>query len=346
MEMANNLNDEISRLAGNYGLQMNFVEKHGRVFKIYSDKGEFALKRMDANKGLDFLRHIQHLYQLGYNRIVPVYPTLDGRYAILEGNSLYYLMPWLENKEREDRYQKHNDLFRELARLHTLSVREVPVSKEDRKEHYDQTTAGWENEQEALEGFIERSERQSYMSPFQLLFCTYFSEIYGGYRFALNKLKEWHEATQEETKARSVIIHGKISNEHFLYNEDGLGFFTNFEQAGIASPIHDLLPFLARTLNTHQKQFEESVNWLNGYFRHFPFKQDEMLLFLSYLGHPGPIFRVIEKYFSTGNEKNEMKLVIQLQRQYWRMKNTEYVVMRFEDIERQKKEQSQSPPSD
>ncbi|MBS4194845.1 spore coat protein YsxE [Lederbergia citri] len=337
-------NEDISRLIYNYGLSLNYAEKHGRVYKIYTDKGEFAFKQMEANKGLDFLRYVQHLYQRGYNRIVPIYPAFDGRYAILEGNSLFYLMPWLENKEREGRFQKNKELFRELARIHTLSVREESVTKEMREEHYEQTTARWENEQEVLEAFVERSERTVYMSPFQLLFCTIYREINGAERFALNKLKEWQEATSEETKTRSVIIHGKLSNEHFLYDENGTGYFTNFEEAQMASPIHDLLPFLDRTLSTHPKKFDEGLEWLDTYFRHFPFKKEEMLLFLSYLAHPGAIFRVAERYFSTGKEKNEMKFVNQLQHQYWRMKNTEYVVVKLEEKERMKNE-PQTPPS-
>ena len=79
------------------------------------------------------------------------------------------------------------------------------------------------------------------------------------------------------------------------------------------------------------------------YFKHFPFKEDEKLLFLSYLAQPGPMYRLIEKYFSSGKEKNEMKFVRQLQRQYWKMKNAEYVVMKLDEIERRKKEMSQTP---
>lgn len=342
-------NEDVKRLAGYYGLTVEYIERFGKVSKIYTDKGEFALKRMNANVGVDFLYYVQLLYQRGYNRIVPVYPALDGRYAILEGKYLYYLMPWLENKLREDHTQKHHELFRELARLHTLSVQEVPVSKEERKDHFEKTKARWEKEQEELERYIELSEKTWYMSPFQLLFCTFFSEITGAQRFALDKLTEWHEASLEETKARSVIVHGKLSTEHFLYNEKGIGFFSNFERAGNASPIHDLLPFLARMLNTHPKEFNESLHWLEAYFRHFPFKTEEMSLFLSYLSYPGAIYRVIEKYFSTPKDKNEMRSARDLQRHYWQMKNAEYIVMKFNEMEQRKKEmeqQSQSNPSE
>ncbi|MEK3890568.1 spore coat protein YsxE [Bacillus sp. FSL K6-3431] len=338
--------EEVKKIVQYYGLHPKFVEKYGKVYKVYTDKGDYALKRMRAEEGLDFLYYMQFLYQRGYNRIVPIFPAADGRYAILEGKYLYYLMPWLENKLREDHTQKHHELFRELARIHTLSAREVPVSKEERKEHFDITKARWEKEQEALETYIEFSEKTWYMSPFQLMFCTYFSEISGGQRYALGKLNEWHEASLEETKARSVIVHGKLSTEHFLYNDKGLGFFSNLEKSRTASPIHDLLPFLSRMLNTHPKQFNESVEWLELYFRHFPFKEEEMYLFLSYLAQPGAIYRVIESYFSTAKEKNEMKYIRELQTCYWQMKNTEYIVMTLNETEQRKKQMEQSQPSD
>ena len=88
------------------------------------------------------------LYHRGYNRIVPIYPTMDGRYGVLHENDLYYLMPWLPNEEKEDRNEKHQKMFRELARLHTLSVKDIQLSKEQRKEHYDQTVWQWERETE------------------------------------------------------------------------------------------------------------------------------------------------------------------------------------------------------
>ena len=91
-----------------------------------------------------------------------------------------------------------------------------------------------------MNNFWNAVKRHGICPLFNCFFAPFISEIAGGQRFSLQKLKEWHEVSKEETKARSVIIHGKISTEHFLYNENGVGFFTNFEKAGMASPIHDL----------------------------------------------------------------------------------------------------------
>ncbi|PWW19662.1 spore coat protein YsxE [Cytobacillus oceanisediminis] len=327
-----------SPILKHYSLEPHFVEEFGRVQKIYSNKGVFALKKIKPQQGADFIRHVQALYQKGYNRIVPIYPTVDGRYAVLHQNELFYLMPWLANEEKEDRFERHQQMLRELARLHTLSAREVPIKKEDRTEHYERTLQEWEKEKEFLDGFIESCERKEYMSPFELLFSLYYHDVSQALKFSTNKLKDWYEKTKDSDKARTVIIHGKVSTEHFLYDDKGYGYFMNFENARQGSPLHDLLPFLSRTLKSFPKRSDESVDWIYTYLKYFPFKEDEMLLFQSYFAHPGSIIRAAEQYHKGEHNRGERKAVQHLQRQYWLLKNTEYVAMRIDEIERQKQE--------
>ncbi|MFB6467964.1 spore coat protein YsxE [Cytobacillus sp. Hz8] len=325
-----------------YGIKPYFAEDFGRILRIYADAGSFALKKVPPNMGTDFIRHIQFLYQKGYNRVVPIYPTNDGRYAVLYQNELYYLMPWLPNEEKEERKEKQHQLFRELARLHTLSVSEVQISKEERTIHYETTLNQWEKDQEFIEGFIETCESKIYMSPFELLFCLYFHDINQAIKFSINQLKEWYEKTKDQEKARRVLAHGKISTEHFLYDERGYGYFINFENAKLASPNHDLLPFIARVLDGYPKQSDECVDWFYNYMKYFPLKEEELLLFLAYFAYPSPILQVAERYHKSSKSINERKVVQQLQKKYWLLKNTEYVVMKITEIENQKKIQQAS----
>ncbi|NRD76020.1 spore coat protein YsxE [Bacillus sp. BRMEA1] len=318
-----------------YQIEPNFVEDYGSILKIYSNKGTFALKKIPPVVGTDFIRHVHLLYQKGYNRIVPIYPALDGRYAVLYENQLYYLMPWLVNDHKEDREHKNPQLFRELARLHTLSAKEIKVSNEERQEHYEKTIQQYEKHQEFLDGFIEECEKKTYMSPFELLYCLYYTEIRQALTFSKTKFEEWYENTKDSEKARMVINHGKLSSEHFLYDDRGYGYFINFESARYGSPIHDLLPYLSRTLNTNPKRNDETIEWIQHYFKYFPFKPDEKLLFYSYLSYPIPMIQGVEKYYRKKRPRNELKLVRQLQKRYWHLKNTEYVVMRMTEIDSQ-----------
>ena len=321
-----------------YQVEPYFVEDFGIVQKIYSNKGTFALKKIPPSVGTDFIRHVHLLYQKGFNRIVPIYPTLDGRYAVLHDNNLYYLMPWMPNDQKENRDYKNQELFRELARLHTLSAKVIKVSKEERTEHYEKTIGQLEKHQEFLDGFIDECEKKTYMSPFELLYCLYYNEISQALRFSKGKFEEWYENTQEQEKARMVITHGKLSSEHFLYDERGYGYFINFENARYGSPIHDLLPYMSRALNTSPKRNDTALEWVYHYFKYFPYKEDEKLLFYSYLAQPVPIMQVVEGYYRKKQPKNELKFVRQLQHRYWHLKNSEYLVMRMTEIENQQKQ--------
>jgi len=328
----------VTPILKNYHVEPYFVEDYGIVQRIYSDKGTFALKKVPPTIGTDFIRHVHLLYQKGFNRIVPIYPTMDGRYAVLHENNLYYLMPWMPNDQKENREYKNHQLFRELARLHTLSAKEITVSQEERTEHYEKTIQQLEKHQEFLDGFIDTCEKKTYMSPFELLYCLYYNEIRQALRFSKSKFEEWYESTKENDKARMVITHGKLSSEHFLFDERGYGFFINFENARYGSPIHDLLPYLSRALNTSPKRNDSALDWVYHYFKYFPFKEDEKLLFYSYLALPIPIMQVAENYYRKERSRNEMKFVRQLQHRYWHLKNSEYIVMRMTEIENQQKQ--------
>lgn len=335
---------QLTPILKHYQIEPYFVEDFGKIYKVYSNKGTFALKKMKASSGTDFIRHVHFLYQKGYNRIVPIYPTVDGRYGVLHEKYLYYLMPWLPNEVKENRSERHQQLFRELARLHTLSAKEITVKKEERTEHYEKNIRQFEKNQEFLSGFIEQCENKAYMSPFELLYCLYFNDINQALRFSKGKFEEWYENTKDQEKARMVITHGKISTEHFLYDEKGYGYFSNFEDAGFGSPIHDLLPYLSRACKTNPKRNDECVSWIYHYLKHFPFKTDEKLLFYSYLAYPLPIIQVIEKYYHKNRSRTEMYFVQQMQRQYWYLKNTEYIVMKMTEIESNSEANEGAPP--
>lgn len=340
------MNDQsLEPILNHYAIRADFAERYGKIYKIYSNMGTFALKHIPVQHGIDFIRHVQYLYQKGYNRIVPIYPTLDGRYAVMHENSLYYLMPWLINDEKEDRKERPQQMFRELARMHSLSSKEIKIDKEDRKEHYENTKQKWEKDAEFLEGFIETCEKKLYMSPFELQFCLYFHDIRQAQRFATGKLEEWYEATKDNEKVRTVINHGKVSTEHFLFDEKGYGFFSNFEESKLGSPIHDVLPVLFRALKGHMRKPEEAVTWLyEAYFKYFPFKDDEKLLFFSYFSYPNIMLRLLKDYLQATDNRNELKYSQKLQRRYWQLKNIEYVVGRINQIEEQRKQQKEGAP--
>ena len=138
---------------------------------------------------------------------------VDMRFYMNNEPLLFNAMAFQQKKRGS--YERNQQLFRELARLHSLSVHEIKVNKEERKEHYEKTIENLEREEEFLEGYLEACERKIYMSPIELMFCSYYHDMSQALKYSKKRLTEWYEATKEQEKARVVIIHGKIANEHF-----------------------------------------------------------------------------------------------------------------------------------
>ena len=321
----------------NYQLELEFYEDFGKVKKVYTNNGIFAVKTIKANGGFDFIKNVQTLYQNGYNRIVPIFPAIDGRYAILHNDKLSYLMPWLPNEVEEERNERHQQMFRELARMHTLSSKESAIPVQERKEHYENTLQEWEEQREFLLEYMNTIEKKWYMSPFEQFFCLCYYDVSQALTYSMNKIKRWYEQTKEEEKVRNVITHGNVSIHHFLYSENGYGHFINFERTKTAPAYFDLLPFVVKQLKTYPIQSEETVEWINRYFQYFPFKEGEMLLFMSYMAYPANCLKIVDQYSRKISGKDELQFCRKLQRQYWLLKNMEYIIMRLEQIEESKK---------
>ncbi len=314
----------------NYQLRLEFYEEFGKVIKVYTNNGIFGVKSIPARKGVDFVKQIQALYQRGYNRIVPVFPAMDQRYGVIVGDQMWYLTPWLPDEVKGESEQRNKQMFRELARLHTLSVKDKEISSEEREDHYESTKSRWERQKSFLEEFVRMADNKWYMSPFELQYTAYHHDILQAMNYSVQKLNDWYEETKDDKKMRTVITHGKVSINHFLYSENGYGHFINMEEAGEAAPHFDLLPFVIGQLKTYPKQADDILELLSTYQQYFPWREGELVLFNSYLASPENCVRVVEEFFHKKSDLTESALCRKLQTQYWLLKNAEYMIMKIE----------------
>ncbi|MCU9614032.1 spore coat protein YsxE [Caldibacillus lycopersici] len=324
-----------------YNLRPSYYEKIGKVFKVYTNENVYALKRMDIQDGNTFFNYLQYLYKKGYYRIVPFYPTKKGHYSVLRNRKLFYLMPWINDENRKDHNEKTKKMIRELARLHAVTAKEVEIQKEMITEHYKQMSLQWKREIDYLDRWMDQCEQTWYKSPFQWEFVQYYDEIRKAYEFSLSALEQWYQKIQNAEKIRTVLIHGKLAPEHFVQDEKGYGYFINLEKSQINSPFRDLLPYLAKQLKTYPSQKEEVIDWILTYMKYYPLREEEKLLFKSYLAQPGNFIHLLEGYQTRRLSNHEMKYTKRLQHAYWMFKNIEYIVMRMEEIEQQRKTSEQ-----
>lgn len=313
-----------------FQIHPDHFEKIGKVFKVYSGQQIFALKETDAKKGHNLFSVYPILYHKGFYRFVPLYSTRDGKFAILKEKKLFYLMPWIGNDSRPVETNHAKKMFQELARLHFLTSREAEIDKNNIEEHFENTSSQWKKEMAYLDRWVEQCEEKWYMSPFEWEFVQYYNEFRKAYEYAHRTLENWKNTILDTKKIRTVLVHGKVSLDHFVFDEKGYGYFINFDESRIGASYQDLLPFISKTMRSYPTSGEDCINWFNAYRKQYPLSETELLLIKSYLAQPGFIIQLLDRYQLQRIPNHERKYTKQIQQAYWQLKNIENIVMQLE----------------
>lgn len=325
----------IQSFLDNYKLTLRHHESLGKIKKVYTDNGVFCIKTISAYKNENFIKDMQSIYQKGFNRIVPIFMTKDQKYGDVINGEFWYLMPWIPNDKYVDSSERNRQMFRELAKLHTLTIAEKKITEHEFEGFYDRMMDRLEKQQDLLDEFIAQCERKEYASPFELQFCTYYYDISQALDFSIKKFEQWYKIISEKKKVRTVAIHGKFSPEHFLFSDSGYGYFVNMEKTQEAGVHFDLILYIVKKLRDYPVKSDDMLSDLNHYNSYFPWFKEEIMLFESYLSHPERCIKIIEDYVNS-TDKNEAKMCGSFQKEYWQLKNIEYVIMKIEEEEARK----------
>ncbi|MDA4896237.1 hypothetical protein PFZ55_56300, partial [Streptomyces sp. MS2A] len=89
------------------------------------------LKKLAASRNTRFTEQMIMLEEKGYRQFVPVYRNRTGEFLTQAGEDVCYLMPWLTLEREEERDQKHEYMFKEIALLHQRTEKELGVRREE-----------------------------------------------------------------------------------------------------------------------------------------------------------------------------------------------------------------------
>jgi len=339
-------NEALFSVLKQYGILPQYMEAISKkVHKVYTNKGTYALKKINGSHAQTLISNIQLLSQSRYKSFVPIYQTINQEWLAKKDDDFYYLMPWVENEKRPDMDDFYSQFFHELGNLHFQTKKEWMLDESIYENQFAFMLNRFEKEEQLLEKFLERCEKNWYMSPFELQAAMYMNETIQALQFAKRELNEWYEKIKEAPVARIVLNHGNLKNSHFIVNEDKKPFFINFERSYYATPIQDLIIFYQKRLTCQPFECRQCLEWLMSYQNRFPLTEAERKLFLSYLAYPSAIIKMIYQYEKKSNEYTELEYCQRLLRRYWQMKNIEYVVMRWIEAENHEKAKNNPPSS-
>ncbi|MGC4379017.1 spore coat protein YsxE [Fictibacillus sp. Mic-4] len=298
-----------------YDLYPERIEAVGKVKKVITKRGTFALKetKMNEEERRWFTHVIQRLSEIGYHRMVPLYPTKYGDYTVQYGNNVYYLMPWFSGTPRTS-LSREDDLIGEIAKIHVLTLKEQDFSPEVVEQSYHYLMNRWEGRQLEMERFAEEAERKLYMSPFELTYLSHFHEMMRMAEEAKQRLGEWYNTCQSEKRYRSVLCNGKVSRNHVLFSHHGEVHLLNFEKAVLDTPVRDLAIFFRKAVHSPTWKIEDGMRYFGIYQARLPLLDEEKSLLVSYLSFPEPLFHSVDMYLNNRGRFTQLEMVHRLER--------------------------------
>ncbi len=294
-----------------YDLYPEKIEQLGKVKKIVSAKGTFALKEssMTQEQASWFSHVMNRLEKLNYRYVIPIIPTKYGDLTVSYGNKTYYLQPWFFEDSQIAEENKEQLVFQQLGKLHGLTVKYQEFSPEIIETSTLDLIHRWEKRRLDMEVFADQSERKIYMSPFELTYLTHYSRLDMMANTAVTFLKEWQADCLEKKRFRSVLCHGKLDRTHIYYHPNGQTYLFNFEKAILDTPARDLAISFRKAFQYTLWNSDLGTEWLNEYEQYLQLENEEKKLFASYLIYPELIFHCLDLYNNRNGSITELQYV-------------------------------------
>ncbi|MGL4820673.1 MAG: phosphotransferase, partial [Bacilli bacterium] len=319
--------------------RVEYIGQYGSVFKVYTLYGTFALKTMQwTERGeRQFVEHTLTLVRRGYNSVIPIFQTFDGRHYVIHDGHLFYLMPWLERNELAYEYEDtYTLMLRTLGELHAHTSEPFNVTVSMLEDYYANTMERWDRDKLTMERFLHQSEKAWYPSPFQMLFLSSYSRINQAHEYAEQMLDKWFLESESTGEGRTVLNHGNPRAAHFLMDGTGAPYWISFEHARRSTPVYDLVKFFRHSLYTYPVDATDRYDWLVAYEGKYPLLPAEQQLLMSQLAYPGPVYKLLDDYSFARRNFQEVNIVGQLQEAIWAAYNVEGLIRRMNEAEHER----------
>lgn len=313
------MNEIITKVLSHYGLYAYEVEQHtARVFKVYTNHGAVAVKHtslkeeqlnawLEAYKKADTYR---------FKSIIPLYVTSNHQFFVSVEEGLFYVMPWIEERQRDTPTYMFESLYSTLGAIHSRTSKTEVVNKERFEPFIEQHKKRIRSWKDTLERAVEKFEKRHYMPPIELQICTHFRDLIQVFGISEEWGDRFLEDMEEDKKIRHSLCHGNMKPSHFIY-DDNQPYLINWERASINHPVYDLTEYFWHVIRFHDAPVEQLISTFDSYEEKHSLLNSERSLFAIYLLNPDPYMEQVESYVNGARSTGQPFQVQKLERTYF-----------------------------
>ncbi|MFD1039534.1 hypothetical protein ACFQ3N_14180 [Virgibacillus byunsanensis] len=307
----------IQKVLRGYSIRPTYIEKiTDRLYKVSDSHYTFAVKKSSLT--MEVISTWEKVYHEAYSKnityVLPVYLTAEGKLYLELDQKIWYISPWIERKQIDDK-TAINNIYSCIGKLHHSTKQPQPFdSPKALREFRDYKTSFCEKIQENLLSYVEHFEKSRYMSPFELQVCSQYRDIEMILKELNKRVDQLIEELQNQSEWNTSLCHGQLKFSHMVHNENTS--LLNWEKAYIGNSISDLSYLYKEQATYYDNHTELLIEQFSTYINENNLSKYELLLLAIYLLDPSSYISNVNAYTKNTTTTTMIEKNKRLQRAY------------------------------
>lgn len=220
--------NDLKEIIKKYGFAVNKYKRVGNLHILYTDKGNFCLKK---KKRQDIADIISYLKAKHFNNVLEFLSDENDEFEVTRYISEVPLLN--EDKAMEAIYL--------ISMLHNKTTFYKSISLDEVKCFYEQKVDEITNLKSYFDNLCYIFDENLFMSPSQYLFVRNITILYNALDYSKYYIDKWYNIMKNKTTKRVVMNHNNLELSHVISSDNT--YFINWNEASIDVPIMDLYKF-------------------------------------------------------------------------------------------------------
>jgi CotS family spore coat protein len=296
------LMEELRKIVKNYyGLEVLNIEKVKNAYKIKTPHGDKCFKASKYDfKQFDFIINaILHLIENGYENVVAIDPTLEGKNYIKCDKGFGFLCDWIDSREAS--FENPIELkmcIEALSRLHLASMGFKYKINSSIRNQYGKWISRFKKRCDELLYFKAILSEKRKHSEFDSMYLKYFENHYKQALKAISDLQgSEYVKISEKHLSYAGFCHHDTANHNFLITSELKIYLIDFDYCIFDTYIHDLGSIIIRNLKYGNWNLDKMEDILEIYNENIEISKDELYLLFCFMEFPQDFWQVGLQYY-------------------------------------------------
>ncbi|WP_180954439.1 CotS family spore coat protein [Bacillus sp. V5-8f] len=292
-----------ANLEKHWGLTVKNAEQVRAVVKVETDKGTYALKKVDHKpQKLHFIYEAQeHLWKNDFHNQPRWRITCNGQsFVPASDGNFYFLNEWIDGTESDIRkLDQLKEIMRLQAALHHCSVgfSPSPYAVIRTKWH------GWDKKYESAVEKLKSLYNEVKQQPESHLGSVFLETAPVMIKMADDGKKHLNATAYQQVLNQAVIekgfIHGDFAYHNLIRSKDGKMHVIDFDYCSQNLRIHDVARFLRKVMQRANWDIDLNYTILQAYHEINPLCKEELEVLKAVMHLPKSYWKIVERSFIT-----------------------------------------------